>query len=115
MFVLRGLLAIALGVLAFAAPGPTLAALIFVFAAYAVLDGILATFLGLSAPGGARWLLVIGGILGIVIGVLTFVNPEVTAVVLVLYIGVFAIVRGAAEVGTVIRFRQPSRTRGCTS
>ena len=41
MFVLRGILALALGVLAFAAPGPTLAALIFVFAVYAIVDGIL--------------------------------------------------------------------------
>ena len=45
MFVLRGILALALGVLAFAAPGPTLAALIFVFAVYAIFDGVLAVAL----------------------------------------------------------------------
>jgi uncharacterized membrane protein HdeD (DUF308 family) len=105
MFVLRGVLALALGILAFAAPGPTLAALIFVFAAYAIVDGILAIGLGVAAPGGPRWLLVAGGILAIVIGVYTAVSPQVTGVALVLLIGAFAIVRGVAEVGTAIWLR----------
>jgi uncharacterized membrane protein HdeD (DUF308 family) len=105
MFVLRGILALALGVLAFAAPAPTLAALIFVFAAYAIVDGILAIALGASAPGGPSWLLVIAGIVGIAIGVYTAFSPQVTAVALVLLIGSFAIVRGVAEVGTAIWLR----------
>jgi uncharacterized membrane protein HdeD (DUF308 family) len=105
MFVLRGILALALGVLAFAAPQPTLAALIFVFAAYAIVDGILAIAFGVSAPGGPQWLLVIAGILGIAIGIYTVASPQVTAVALVLFIGAFAIVRGVAEVGTAIWFR----------
>ena len=105
MFVLRGILALALGVLALAAPQPTLAALIFVFAAYAIVDGILAIAFGATAPGGPRWLLVLAGILGIAIGVYTVVSPQVTAVALVLLIGSFAFVRGIAEVGTAIWLR----------
>jgi uncharacterized membrane protein HdeD (DUF308 family) len=105
MFIVRGILALALGVLVFAAPGPSLAALILVFAAYAIVDGILAIGLGVSAPGGPRWLLVLGGILGIGIGVYTTVSPGITAIALVLLIGSFAIVRGVAEVATAIRLR----------
>jgi uncharacterized membrane protein HdeD (DUF308 family) len=105
MFVLRGILALALGVLAFAAPAPTFAALIFVFAAYAIVDGILAIALGVSAPAGPSWLLVIAGLIGIAIGVYTLASPQVTAVALVLLIGSFAIVRGVAEVGTAIWLR----------
>jgi uncharacterized membrane protein HdeD (DUF308 family) len=105
MFVLRGVLAIALGVLVFAAPAPSLAALIFVFAAYAIVDGIFAIAFGATAPGGPRWLLVVAGILGIAIGTYTFVSPQVTAVALVLLIGSFAVVRGVAEVGTAIWLR----------
>ena len=101
--------------LAFAAPGPTLAALIFVFAAYAIFDGVLATALGLAAPAGPRWLLVVGGIIGIAIGAYTLVNPQVTAVALVLLIGPFAIVRGVAEVGTRSGSATSSRAHGCTS
>jgi len=105
MFVLRGIVALALGVLAFAAPAPTLAALIFVFAAYAIVDGILAIAFGVSVPGGPSWLLVIAGIVGIGIGVYTAVSPQVTAVALTLLIGTFAFVRGIAEVGTAIWLR----------
>jgi uncharacterized membrane protein HdeD (DUF308 family) len=105
MFVLRGIVALALGVLVFAAPAPTLTALIFVFAAYAIVDGIVAIALGAVAPGGPSWLLVIAGFIGIVIGAYTVVSPEVTAVALVLLIGSFAIVRGVAEVGTAIWLR----------
>jgi uncharacterized membrane protein HdeD (DUF308 family) len=105
MFVLRGILALALGVFAFAAPGPTLAALIFVFAVYFIVDGILAIAFGATAPGGPQWLLVIAGILGIALGAYTLVSPQVTAVALVLIIGAFAIVRGVAEVGTAIYLR----------
>jgi uncharacterized membrane protein HdeD (DUF308 family) len=105
MFVVRGILALAIGVLAFAAPTPTLAALILVFAAYAIIDGIFAIALGVAAPGGPRWLLAIGGILGIAIGVYTLVSPQVTAVALTLLIGSFAIVRGVAEIATAIGLR----------
>ena len=103
-FVLRGILALAFGVLAFAAPEPTLAALIFVFAVYAIVDGILAIAFGVSAPGGPSWLLVMAGVVGIAIGIYTAVSPQVTAEALVLLIGSFAIVRGVAEVGTAIWF-----------
>jgi uncharacterized membrane protein HdeD (DUF308 family) len=105
MFVLRGIIALALGVLAFAAPEPTLAALIFVFAAYAIVDGILAIAFGVSVPGGPSWLLVIAGVVGIAIGVYTAVSPQVTAIALTLLIGTFAFVRGIAEVGTAIWLR----------
>jgi uncharacterized membrane protein HdeD (DUF308 family) len=105
MFVVRGILALALGVLAFAAPQPTLAALIFVFAAYAIVDGILAIAAGVTAPGGSQWLLVIAGIVAIAIGIYTAVSPQVTAVALVLLIGAFAIVRGVGEVGTAVYLR----------
>jgi uncharacterized membrane protein HdeD (DUF308 family) len=105
LFIVRGILALALGVLAFAAPAPTLTALLFVFAAYAIADGIFAISFGAVAPGGPRWLLVIAGIVGIAIGAYTVVSPEVTAVALVLLIGSFAIVRGIAEVGTAIWLR----------
>jgi uncharacterized membrane protein HdeD (DUF308 family) len=105
MFVLRGILALSLGVLVFASPATSLVALIFVFAAYAFVDGIFAIAFGATAPGGPRWLLVIAGILGSAIGVYTVVSPQVTAVALVLLIGSFAVVRGVAEVGTAIWLR----------
>jgi uncharacterized membrane protein HdeD (DUF308 family) len=105
MFVLRGVLAIVLGVLALVAPGPTLAAIVFVFAAYAVVDGILAIAAGIALPVGPRALLIVGGIIAVAIGVYTFANPDVTATALVYLIAAFAIVRGGAEIAAAFSLR----------
>ena len=99
-FVIRGILAIALGVLAFVYPAPTLAALIVVFALYAIFDGVLAVVGGFSVPGRPSWWLIAGGIAAIAVGVFTFFQPGTTAVALVLLVGIFAIVTGVAELVT---------------
>ena len=104
-FVIRGIVAIALGVLAFVSPGATLVALIAVFAAFAIFDGILAIAAGISVDGSPRWMFILGGILGIVIGVLTINRPDITAVALVLLIGVWAIATGVAEAVAAYSFR----------
>jgi uncharacterized membrane protein HdeD (DUF308 family) len=104
LFIVRGVLALLFGVLAFVSPGATLTALVFVFAFYAIVDGVLAVALGLGLPGGPRWMLVIGGIAAVAIGVYTGFNPAVTAGALVLLIGAFALVRGITEVAAAISF-----------
>jgi len=106
LFVLRGVLAILLGILALVSPGPALSALILVFAVYAFIDGIIAAVAGFAAPSGPRWWLVVGGALGIVLGAYTLFNPQITAVAFVIVIGAFSIVRGVAEVATAISLRK---------
>lgn len=103
---LRGIVAIALGLLAFLVPGPTLVALIAVFAAYAIVDGVLAIVAGAGTPGGPRWWIILGGILGIAIGLFTFYSPGTTALALVLLIGIWAIVTGVAEVMAAYTLRR---------
>ena len=105
MFVARGVLALILGALVFLVPGPTLAALILVFAAYAIVDGLFAMGVGFASPRGPSWLLVLGGVIAVAIGVYTAFNPQITATALVLLIGSFAIVRGVAEVATAVAVR----------
>jgi uncharacterized membrane protein HdeD (DUF308 family) len=104
-FALRGIVAIALGLLAFVVPGPTLVALIAVFAAYAIFDGVIAIVAGASSPGRPRWWIIFGGIAGIAIGVLTIISPGTTAIALVLLIGVWAIVTGVGEVVSAYTMR----------
>jgi len=99
LFIARGILAIALGVLAFLAPSPTLSALIIVFGIYAILDGGLAVVAGLGATVRPDWWLVAGGVGAIAIGIFTFFQPNTTAEALVVLVGVFAILTGVAELG----------------
>lgn len=110
--VLRGVLLIVLGIAAILLPGPTLAALIAVFAAFALVDGVLSVIAGFMAPGPTRWWLVIAGALGIAIGVLTFLSPTATAIALVIFIGAWSIVTGLGQIVTAWRLRHAIEGEG---
>ena len=105
---LRGVLAIIFGVLAFALPGITLAILVIVWGAYALIDGVLALVAGFRLRDGGRplWSLVIIGLLGIAAGVVTFFWPGVTALTLIFIIGFWAIAIGVFQVFAAFRFRK---------
>src|SRR3979490_639151 len=89
LLLVRGILGVLMGFVAFAWPGITIAALGAIFGIYAVVDGITNLVLGLTpARGeGRSWASILQGIAGIVAGVLTFVWPIVTAIPLVIFIG----------------------------
>ena len=96
-FVVQGVLAIGIGIAAFAVPGPTLAAFIAVFAAYATVSGIFETAAGFSMAGGPKWSLVAGGLLGIAVGAIAFASPASTAVAVTLLVGIYSIATGVAR------------------
>jgi uncharacterized membrane protein HdeD (DUF308 family) len=105
---LRGVVAILFGILAFSRPGGTATALVYLFGAFAIADGIFAL---VAAPRVAelqgRWgAMVLVGIVGIVIGVLTFMRPAATAMGLVYYIAFWAIFTGILEVAAAFRLRK---------
>jgi uncharacterized membrane protein HdeD (DUF308 family) len=111
MFVLRGILAILFGIVAFAWPGLTLAVLILFFGAYAFVDGV---FLTVSAISGWRtvdepWLMLLQGLLGIGVGVLTYINPAITALGLLIYIAAWSLATGVLEIVAAIRLRKQIR------
>ena len=106
--VLRGITAIAFGVLAFAWPGITLQVLVLYFGAYALIDGILSLAAALRGHGHTEnWgLFLLQGLLGIGLGVLTWLAPEATAVAILLYIAAWALVTGVLEIVAAIRLRR---------
>lgn len=105
VFVLRGLAAIAFGVVAVMLPGLSLAALVLLFGTFALVEGAFALVGGL-VHREARWgWQVVDGLAGIAIGVLTFAWPIDTAVVLLYFIGAWAIVSGGFRLVYAIRVR----------
>jgi uncharacterized membrane protein HdeD (DUF308 family) len=106
LLLLRGIAAIAFGVLAFLWPGITLLTLILFWGAYAVVDGIFSLWSAISGKGGSRWWLALVGICGIVAGVLAFALPGVTALVLLMFIAGWAIATGILQVWGAIRLRK---------
>ena len=103
VLLLRGLVAILFGVVAYARPGVTIAVLVLLWGAYAFIDGIFEVVAGVRAKYGA---LVLLGVLGIAAGVITFLWPGVTAVTLLYIIAFWAIVAGALQIAAAIRLRK---------
>jgi uncharacterized membrane protein HdeD (DUF308 family) len=105
--IVRGIVAVLVGVVAFLWPGITIAALVAVFGAFALVDGVTNLILGFTRTGqGRSWAMVIQGIAGVVAGVLTFLWPGVTALALLALIGAWAIVTGVLEIVAAIRLRR---------
>jgi uncharacterized membrane protein HdeD (DUF308 family) len=105
---IRGVVAIAFGVLAFLMPGLTLGALILLFAAFAIVDGASHVVTGFRqrSGDGPDYLMILGGVAGILIGIIAAVLPGVTALFLLSLIGAWAIVTGAAEIVAAYRLRK---------
>lgn len=74
---LRGLVAVLFGLLTFLVPGMTLAVLVILFGAYALIDGVF-NFIGFFKVRSHHWALLVEGVLGIIAGVITFVWPAIT-------------------------------------
>jgi uncharacterized membrane protein HdeD (DUF308 family) len=107
---LRGAAAVIFGILALLLPGLTLAALVLLFGAYAIVDGVSAIATGLRGEKtGRNWLLVVMGAAGVVAGLLTWFWPGLSALALLVLIGWWAIVTGVLEIAAAYRLRSVLR------
>lgn len=106
--VLRGVCAVLFGLGAFAWPGITLAVLVLLYGAYALADGVLAVVAALAGrqPGGFPWGMLLAGLAAIAAGVVTFLWPGLTALLLLYLIAAWAIARGVFEIIAAIALRK---------
>jgi len=100
LVLLRGIFAVLFGIVAIVWPGPTLFFLIYLFGAYVLLDGITAVVVAFQERNvySRWWVILIGGIAGIILGLMVFFWPGETALVLLFLIAAWAIVTGIFEV-----------------
>jgi len=108
LLALRGLVAVLFGVLAFMWPGATLITLVWLFGAFALVNGILSLVLAAKTPKGYPKVgsLIFGGLLGILAGLLAFVMPGITALGLLILIAAWAIVTGIMELVAAVKLRK---------
>lgn len=108
LLLLRGIAAIIFGILTWVQPGISLATLIWFFGAYALVDGFIAVYTAISGRKVYEdwWELLLGGLIGIGIGFLTFLVPNITALALLFYIAIWAIAKGSLEIAVAIRLRK---------
>jgi uncharacterized membrane protein HdeD (DUF308 family) len=108
LLALRGLAGVLFGILAFIWPGITLVVLVYLFGAFAVVNGILSLVLAWYAPSGYPRFgaLILGGILSIAAGLIAFFLPGITALGLLIMIAAWAIVIGIIEIVAAVQLRK---------
>ncbi|WP_199554277.1 HdeD family acid-resistance protein [Sandaracinobacteroides hominis] len=93
---LRGALGIVFGIICFTSPAIAALSLLFVFGAFALVDGILGVVSSFGrARRGERWVwLAVEAVASIIIGMLVLTMPAISMVVLFLVIAIKALVSG---------------------
>jgi uncharacterized membrane protein HdeD (DUF308 family) len=106
--VLRGVCAVLFGVGAFAWPGITLAVLVLLYGAYALVEGVLAVAWALVGrqAGPFPWGVLLAGLAGMAVGIITFMFPGLTALALLYLIAAWAIIRGVFEIVAAFHLRR---------
>jgi uncharacterized membrane protein HdeD (DUF308 family) len=107
VLVVRGVLAILLGIFAFVFPLQTIGTLVLAFGALAMVDGVFAV---VAAFAGRKltsdwWVVLLQGLLGIGVGTLTLLNPAITGAALLIYIAAWSIGLGVLQVVAAVKLR----------
>jgi uncharacterized membrane protein HdeD (DUF308 family) len=105
---LRGGAAIILGIIAFALPGVTLAAIVLLFGVYALIDGALALMAAVrELRNHGRWgVMAVEGVIGIAAGVIALLWPAIGALALTLLVAAWALSTGVLQIIMAIRLRR---------
>lgn len=104
---IRGIIAIAFGLVTWFAPQASLQIMLLVFAGYFFIDGVLRTWVAISSKESNPlwWLLLIGGVLSIAAALMTLFAPGITTLLLLYYVAAWAIAIGLVEIFVAIKLR----------
>jgi uncharacterized membrane protein HdeD (DUF308 family) len=106
-YVVRGILAIIFGVVALIIPGIALGALVILFAAWALTDGVTEIVRAWRTRGQRQWWVgLLEGLAGIAAAVVAVVWPGITALVLLFILALWSILTGVLEIWAAIRLRE---------
>ena len=108
----RGVAAVLFGVATLVWPRLSLTALVLLFGAYVLVDGaftLAAVLTGAPETRAERGWLAIEGIVSVLIGMITLIWPDITALALLYLIAFWAAVTGVLEIATAVRLRRQIR------
>jgi uncharacterized membrane protein HdeD (DUF308 family) len=108
----RGAAAVLFGIVTLVWPRLTLTALVLLYGAYALVDGVsmlAAAFTGGSQEGASKALVVLIGLAGVAAGIITFVWPGITALALLFVLAGWALITGVLEIVAAVRLRRELR------
>ncbi|GAB4006182.1 hypothetical protein GCM10029992_56140 [Glycomyces albus] len=109
-----GIFTLLFGAVAVFWPEITLLALVVLFGAYAIVDGVTAVVMGARRASGRGWMVFIG-ILGVVAGIIALVWPGITALALLYVIAFWALVLGLSNLVNGFGIKGIREDAGCSS
>lgn len=106
--VARGVFAVLFGLLAIIVPGLTLAILVLMFGAYVLVDGAFNVYAALVGRGNQQhwWIGLLEGVIGVIAGILTFIWPAITGLILLYLIAFWAVLTGILEIMAAFQLRK---------
>ena len=112
--VLRGVLAILFGILAFLNPGAAMLTLVLWLGIFLLIDGILALVSAFAnwKTTEDKWMIVLEGALTLFLGILIVMAPGAYSVFLVILLGIWAIFAGAMRIAMAIQVRKEIKGEG---
>ena len=111
---LRGIAGIAFGILTFLKPGITLETLVLLFGVFAIVGGAFEIVGAISQRGKTDdwWVWLLQGLVGVVVGVVTFRSPGITTLALLFFIAIWALATGVLQIVAAIRLRREIKGEG---
>ncbi len=104
---LRGVVAVLFGILTLMNPGIALSSLVLLFGAYAIVDGVAAVWSSVTHRDQQGWWIhLLEGVVSVAAGVVTFVYPAITALILLYVVAIWAIMTGILEIWAAIQLRK---------
>lgn len=105
---MRGLVSIAFAIVAFLNPKIAFEALVLILGIFLLADGVTTVYLGMRMRGHDAnwWVVLLEGALGAGLGLIALINPELSAMGLVLVLAVWLLVTGVFEIATAIKLRE---------
>lgn len=98
-FLLRGIVAIAFGIVALVWPAATVGVFFLLFGLFAIADGVVDVIMAIIlATRKEKWgVIMIKGLVGLLIGAVVLARPEFALEFLVIVIGIWAIIAGSVQ------------------
>jgi uncharacterized membrane protein HdeD (DUF308 family) len=106
--ILGGVAGIVAGIIALFAPAAAAIGFVLIVASWAILTGIMQIMaaIRLRRVIENEWLMALGGVISVVLGVLFVLAPGVALLTLVWWLGIFALVSGGVMVALALRLRR---------
>jgi uncharacterized membrane protein HdeD (DUF308 family) len=106
---IRGIVAVLFGILVILWPGPTVVALVFLFGIYAIIDGVTSIVQYIRHKESRSAWQIVGGIVSVLAGIVALVWPDITALVLAIVIGVWAVILGVSQIALAFEVKKTVR------